>query len=262
MFRNPFSDREGGLVALKPTALANPACQLLNIPTTALQTTGEYKTMKDISHVYTRYVMNVQFEYRRPAERGHQGTSGWMRDVNFQGSRVELPEPVEPGSIVEIMLATPVGSLSLAARVAWARPDLPNAPYLHGVCFTGVTPTKRDQLRALITHGEPLPVRVSCELAATYQRKGGRFPLLAGTIQDLSDRGLCIRLPEPVGRGTELDVRTATWLGEMVADAQVVWADQARPGLPRGTSYRHGLRFLRVDPLSELPLRALLYGIR
>jgi len=218
--------------------------------------------MKDISQLCTRYVMHVRFEYRRPAERGHQGKRGWMRDVNFQGAWVELPERVGPGSTLEITFATPAGNLSLATRVAWARPDLPHAPYLHGVRFTGVTAQKREQLHTLIAHKAALPARVACELVATCQRKGIGFRPVPGTIQDLSDRGVCIALPEPVAPGTELAIRTATRLGPMVADAQVVWADQARAGLPRGTSYRHGLRFLRVDPLSELPLRALLYGIR
>ena len=218
--------------------------------------------MKDVSHLCTRYVMNVRFEYRRPAERGHHGKSGWMRDVNFQGAWVELPERVGPGSTLAITLATPVGNLALVARVAWARPDLPDAPYLHGVRFTGVTAQKREQLHTLIAHKAALPARVACELVATCQRKGVGFRPVPGTIQDLSDRGVCVALPEPVAPGTELYLRTATRLGPMVADAQVVWADRARAGLPRGTVYRHGLRFLRVDPLSELPLRALLYGIR
>jgi len=217
---------------------------------------------KDISDRWTRYTMNLPLRYRRVAKRGGEAKSGRARNLNVRGAWVELPERVGPGSTLEITFATPAGNLSLATRVAWARPDLPHAPYLHGVRFTGVTAQKREQLHRLIAHEAALPVRVACELVATCQRKGVGFRPVPGTIQDLSDRGVCVALPEPVAPGTELYLRTATRLGPMVADAQVVWADQARAGLPRGTSYRHGLRFLRVDPLSELPLRALLYGIR
>ena len=217
--------------------------------------------MTGISRLCTRYVMNVRFEYRRPAERGHQGKSGWMRDVNFQGAWVELPERVGPGSNLEITLATPVGNLALVARVAWARPDLPNAPYLHGLRFTGVTPEKREQLSRLFANEKPLPVRLYCRLAATCQRKCVGCLAVPGAIRDLSDDGACIRLPEPVAPGTELCIRTATVFGQVAADAKVVWADQARAELPRDASYRHGLRFLHLQPLSELPLRALLDGL-
>ena len=219
-------------------------------------------TKQAVSEHCTRYAMNVPFTYRHVAGRGHRRKHGWTRDLHLRGAWAELPERVRAGSTLEITLATAVGNLSLLAHVAWARPDLPTSPYLHGLCFTGVTAQKREQLHTLIAHKAALPARVACELVATCQRKGVGFPPVPGTIQDLSDRGVCVALPEPVAPGTQLAIRTATRLGPMVADAQVVWADQARAGLPRGTSYRHGLRFLRVDPLSELPLRALLYGIR
>jgi hypothetical protein len=44
-------------------------------------------------------------------------------------------------------------------------------------------------------------------------------------------------------------------------DAQVVWAEVPAP-LLQGAWYHHGLRFLRVDPWSELPLQAFLCGLR
>ena len=218
--------------------------------------------MQDVRQLYTRYVKNVRFEYRRLAERGHHAKTGWMRNVNFQGAGVELPERVAPESALAITLATPVENLALVTRVAWAQPDVRNAPYPHGVRFTGVTPQKRDQLHTFIADAELLPVRVACALAATCHRKDRGWLAVSGTMEDVSERGVCIRLPEPVAPGTELAIRTATGIGPMVADAQVVWADRTRAGAPRGTSYRHGLRFLRVDPSSELPLRALLYGMR
>lgn len=218
-------------------------------------------TRQAISDHCTRYAINVPFAYHRVTGRSYRGKRGWTRDLNFRGAWVELPEQVGPGSTLTITLATPVGNLSLVAHVVWGRPDLPNAPYLHGLRFTGVTPEKREQLSRLFANEKPLPVRLYCRLAATCQRKCVGCLAVPGAIRDLSDDGACIRLPEPVAPGTELCIRTATVFGQIAADAKVVWADQARAGLPRDASYRHGLRFLHLQPLSELPLRALLDGL-
>ena len=219
-------------------------------------------TMQTVSGDYcTRYAMNVRFTYHRVAERGYPRRAGWTRDLNFRGAWVELPESVRRGSTLAVALATPVGDLSLVAHVAWARPELPNAPYLHGLRFTGVTPFKRDQFRSLFANEKARPVRLYCALAATCHLTGVKSPAVPGAIRDLSDDGACVRLPEPLAPGTELGICATTELGKIAADARVVWADQAQAGLPRDASYRHGLRFLRVHPLSELPLCALLDGI-
>jgi hypothetical protein len=214
-----------------------------------------------VSDHCTRYAMNVRFTYHRVAERGYPRRAGWTRDLNFRGAWVELPEPVGRGSFLQVTLAMPAGDLAVVAHVAWARPDLLNAPYLHGLRFTGVTPGTREQLRSLFANEKARPVRLYCALAATCNRKGVKCPTVPGAIRDLSDDGACVRLPEPLAPGTELGICATTGVGKIAADARVVWADQSRAELPRDASYRHGLRFLRVHPLSELPLRALLDGI-
>jgi hypothetical protein len=204
--------------------------------------------------------MNVGIEYHHLIGRGRRGRNGWMRDMNFQGAWIELPERVPPGSPLKLTVETPMGKLALSARIAWARPDSPSTPHLHGVLFTGVNAKQRDQLRALFTQEHLLPVRVLCELAATCQRQGGRTAAVPGTIQDLSERGACIAMPESLAPGAQLRILAATRLGQLDADTRVVWADEKRADLPPGTVYRHGLQFLRIHPMGELPLRGLLYG--
>jgi hypothetical protein len=216
---------------------------------------------KDSSQRRTRYAMNVRLRYRRVAEGGRREKSGWARNLNSRGASVQLPEQVEPGTVLEITLVTLVGTLSLVARVAWARPEVPSAPCLHGVRFRGVTRDQRERFGTLFASERPFPARQSCRLAATCQRSEEGDPAIPGIVHDLSDGGAGVRLPKRVAPGTELCIHAATPFGKLVADAQVVWADQTREGLARGRLYRHGLRFLHVHQSSERPLRALLDGI-
>lgn len=210
----------------------------------------------------TRYALNVRVRYHRPADRRYRPEGGWIRDVNLRGAWVELPERVPTGNALALALDTPTGELTLLAHVAWTCSGLRNAPYLHGLRFTGLTPERRQQLQALITHEKPPAViRLYCRLAATCHRNDNGCPAMSGLLRDLDDGGACVRLPERVPPGTAMRISVRTGYGRIAAEAKVVWTDP--PGhLPRDASYRHGLRFVRLDPASELPLRALLEGFR
>ena len=174
-------------------------------------------------------------------------------------SRFAISEQVKPGSVLEITLAMPGVTLSLVGRVAWERAGVRDGQYLHGVRFRSVTPDQREQFRILFAHENPPPVRVSCALAVLCQRNE-ESPAIPGIVRDLSDGGVCVRLPRRVAPGKDLWLQAATPFGQIVADAQVVWADPAQ-ARPRGWLCRHGLRFLHVDPVSARPLRTLLDGI-
>jgi hypothetical protein len=210
----------------------------------------------------TRYATVVRFRYHRTAESTYRPDGGRTRDLNLRGAWVELPERVGARSTLEIALDTPAGDVPLVAHVAWTCPADQTAPFLHGLRFTGITPAGRDRMRALLAAKKSVrPVRLYCGLAGTCQAKGIACPALPSAIRDLSDRGAGLRISEPVAPGTEVGLRIATPYGQIVADAQVIWADEPSP-LLRGAWYRHGLRFLRVDPWSELPLQAFLCGMR
>jgi len=210
----------------------------------------------------TRYAMQVRVRYRRVVERTYRPERGCTRDLNAQGAWVELPEQVAAQSTLAIALDTPEGDLPLVAHVAWTSPELPAAPYLHGLRFTGVTPDRRERLRTLLARAKPpVAARLYCALTATCQRKGVGYAVVPGAIRDLGDSGVGVRLLERMPPGTEVRISASTRYGQIAAETQVVWADP--PGrLPPGASYRHGLRFLRLAPLSELPLRVLLEGLR
>lgn len=217
---------------------------------------------QDVGDRLTRYAVNLRFRYRHAEGGPYHREGGWTRDLSSRGAWVELPERVAALRDLTLALKTPEGELAIGARVAWTYPGLRDAPFLHGLLFTNLTPERYQRLSVLFAREKPLvAVRLYCALAATCQRRGVGCPALPGSIRDLSDGGVCVRLPESMAPGTELCLRTATLFGQIAADARVVWADSSRE-LPRGASYRHGLQFLRLHPSSELPLRALLDGIR
>jgi len=210
----------------------------------------------------TRYATQVRVRYRRAAESTYRPEGGQTWDLSVRGAWVEFPERVAARSALVVALDTPEGPLPLVAHVAWTCPAVHEPPYLHGLRFIGVTPYCRDRVQALLAHENPYrAARLYCGLAATCQRKGVQCPLMPSSIRDLSDRGMGLRIPEPVAPGTELCIWTATPFGQIAADAQVVWAGDTAQ-LPRGALYRHGLRFLRLDTSSDLPLQALLCGVR
>lgn len=210
---------------------------------------------------FTRFSVNLPFHFRRAEENGYHPDRGWTRDLSARGAWVELPETIAPSSRLEISLLTPQGSLRLASYVAWACPQPDARPYLHGIRFTSVTPEQRDRLRALLARLRPLGAgRLYCALAGTCRREGLVCPALPCETRDLSRSGAALRVAERLSPGTHLRLCVPTTFGRVAADAQVVWAEQPGPR-PRGAPYRHGLRFLRLDPSSDLPLRILLDGL-
>jgi hypothetical protein len=210
----------------------------------------------------TRYATVVRFRSYRTAESANRPEGGRTRDLNLRGAWVELPERVAVRSTLEIAFDTPAGDVPLVAHVAWTCPAEQTAPFLHGLRFAGLTPAGRDQIRTLLAAKKSMrPVRLYCALAGTCLAKGIACPAVPTAIRDLSDRGAGLRIVDPVPTGTEIELRIASPYGRITADAQVVWADEPSP-LLRGAWYRHGLRFLRVDPWSELPLQAFLCGMR
>lgn len=211
---------------------------------------------------FTRYAIDLLFHYRRSTETAYRPGVGWTRDLSGRGAWVELPEIVAPSTELEVSLHAIGEPLRLAAQVVWACPQPHERPRLHGLLFTRVTPEQRQRVRVLLAQQKTRGARrLYCALAATCRSKAAPGVPLPCETRDLSYGGVALRLPEPVPLGTHLRVTVPTAFGAVTADAQVVWAEppEARP---RGAPYRHGLRFLRLDSSSELPLKLLLAGLR
>lgn len=217
---------------------------------------------QELSDHLTRHAIGLPFRYRRSTEAAYRPGVGWTRDLSGRGAWVELPERVAPPTLLEISLHTPGEPLCLVAQVVWGCPEPHERSRLHGVRFTHVTSAQRQRLGVLLTQQKTRGVgRLYCALAATCRSKAAAGVPLPCETRDLSYSGVALRLPEAVPPGTHLQVTIPTAFGAVTADAQVVWAEPPE-GLPRGAPCRHGLRFLRLETSSQVPLKVLLAGLR
>ncbi|HSB77554.1 MAG TPA: PilZ domain-containing protein [Candidatus Methylomirabilis sp.] len=211
---------------------------------------------------FTRCAIDLPFRYREATEAAYRPGVGRTRDLSGAGAWVELPERVAPPTLLDVSLRAPGEPLRLAAQVVWGCPESDERSWLHGLRFTRITPAQRERLGGLLTHQKSRDVeRLYCTLAATCRSKAADFGPLPCETRDVSSGGVALRLPTPVPPGTPLQVTILTPFGTITADAQVVWAEPS-DALPRGAPCRHGLRFLHIEPSSELPLKLLLAGLR
>ncbi|HSB80675.1 MAG TPA: PilZ domain-containing protein [Candidatus Methylomirabilis sp.] len=217
---------------------------------------------QELGDHFTRCAIDLPFRYREATETAYRPGVGWTRDLSGAGAWVELPERVAPPTLLDVSLRAPGEPLRLAAQVVWGCPEPHERSRLHGLRFIQVTPAQRQRLGGLLTQQKSRGVgRLYCTLAATCRRKAAAGGPLPCETRDLSSGGVALRLPAPVPPGTPLQVTIRTAFGAVSADAQVVWAEPP-DARPRGAPCRHGLRFVRLEPSSVLPLKLLLAGPR
>jgi hypothetical protein len=156
---------------------------------------------------------------------------------------VELPEHLVPGTSLEVVLETEVGSLRMVATVLWIDPsDQPGDCTLHGLQFSE-TGDDRDRLAAwLQRHGAP-PARVAASLPVRCRRLDGDSSAVEGWTADLAPDGCALFLPERLPVGALLEVILSTPSGEVPIRGVVVWEGQAGA---RGRLIEHGFRFTRM----------------
>jgi PilZ domain-containing protein len=217
---------------------------------------------QELRNHFTRCAIDLPFRYREATEVAYRPGVGWTRDLSGVGAWVELPERVAPPIELDVSLRAPGEPLRLAAQVVWGCPEPHERSRLHGLRFIRVTPAQRQRLGGLLTHQKSQGVgRLYCTLAATCRSKESANCPIPCETRDVSSGGVALRLPAPVPSGTPLQVTILAPFGDVTADAQVVWAEPP-DALPRDAPCRHGLRFLRLEPSSELPLKLLLARLR
>ena len=207
---------------------------------------------------FSRYAMTLPLIYRLAGAPHQKSRAGWTRDLSERGAWLELPELLPQETRLEIRVRAPESTVEVGARVVWLR----NGPagdgvFLHGVAFTGVTPAQSHALRDLFARQKQrATARAYLALSVRCWRKGERGDPVVGQTRDLSRGGTSLRLVEPMPPGTPLDMTFPTALGPVTLEGVIVWAESEEPR-PRGALYRHGVRFLRAEMASGVPLSAL-----
>ena len=78
----------------------------------------------------------------RAKEQSGLSLQGWTGDMSRGGLSLSLPQPLLPGTSVEITLHTPRGPLTAEGVVVWVRQQDPRAPgelLWHGIRFTALS---------------------------------------------------------------------------------------------------------------------------
>ncbi len=91
--------------------------------------------------------------------------------------------------------------------------------------------------------------RYAYEGPLSYRRLG---PTTSGRIQNLSEGGMMVDLPELFPSGTPLDLVITLGEQSIHAEAEVVWSQP--PSDAATAAYRHGLKFTRLELPDRLTL--------
>jgi hypothetical protein len=186
--------------------------------------------------------------------------AGWTRDLGEGGACLELSERLETSAFVHLFLRTDQGGIEAEAQIIWAEGPLPTGGILHGVAFTQLASTHQEALRELLLRKRMVwqaVVRIPRELYVTYQIKGQPRSLNQGQTENISRRGLLLRLALVYPPGTPLEVTLQTPHGPLKAEGVVVRVEPLEAQSP-GQAIRHGFHFLAISHETQMTLARVL----
>lgn len=195
-------------------------------------------------------------EGREPAAAG----AGWTRDLGEGGAGLELAERLDPTTPLRVLLRTDRGSITTDARVVWARPEPTTEAILHGVSFTGPVPDGHRPLRELFLRKGMVwraVVRIPVDLSVTCQLKGQPRTLHRGRTENVSRRGLSLRLPLVILPSTLLEIILHTPHGPLKAEGTIVRVEPLEAQRP-GEPIRHGFQFSDICLAASVTLGRVL----
>jgi hypothetical protein len=174
-------------------------------------------------------------------------TLGFTGNVSKSGLLLEAPQVMAQGATTHLRMLTGTRIAYAEAVVIWTSEASPGRM---GLRFTKMSradafaweellgfqggPTPRSSLRI------PIDLEVTCIVAPNTR--------LLGRIENLSDGGLSVALPQAVPPGTRASVAGPPWLVLPPVEAEVVWA---RDGVQQ-ERVLHGLRVIADETGKEL----------
>ncbi|MFQ5960727.1 MAG: PilZ domain-containing protein [Candidatus Methylomirabilales bacterium] len=174
-------------------------------------------------------------------------TLGLTQNVSHGGLLLAVPRLVVPGTPVNLRLLTGDRISRAEAGVVWTADT---SSGLMGVRLTSLNSVDRLAWEHLITFQAgptpraslriPIDLEVTCLLAPDTR--------LPGRVENLSDGGMMIVLPQAVTPQTRVRVVVPAWLILPPVEAEVMWT-RANPAVQ---GVVHGLHFLASDMGKEL----------
>lgn len=212
----------------------------------------------------SRYPIVVPVLYGVKAAEPLMSGAGWTRDLSQAGTGLELPERLEVSGLIRLFLRTDQGGIATEGQVIWAGESSRTQGIFHGVSFTQLASAQDQTLRDLLLRKRMVwqaVVRIPLRLPVTYQLKGQPGSLNQGQTENISRRGLLLRLPLFYPPGTSLDVTLQSPHGPLNAEGTIVRVEPLDAQTP-GEPIRHGFHFTDISQATRMTLARVLAETR
>jgi hypothetical protein len=213
---------------------------------------------------YARYPIVIPALYGLKGAEPVMAGAGWTRDLSEGGACLELPDRLEVSALIHLFLRTDQGGISIEGQVIWAEGPLPTGGILHGVAFTQMVSGHHQAMRDLLLRKRMVwqaVVRIPLELPVTYQLKSQPRSLHQGQTENVSRRGLSLRLPLVYSPGTSLEVALHTPHGHLTAEGMIVRVEPLE-AQTLGEPIRHGFHFTDISHAAQMALGRVLAEAR
>jgi len=213
---------------------------------------------------HSRYPIVVPLLYGLEGSDSVMAGAGWTRDLSEGGACLELLERLKDSAPIRLLFRTDQGSIATEGQVIWAEGPLHTGGILHGVTFAPVVSALQQAVRVLVFRKRMVwqaVVRIPLELSVTYQLKGQPRSLHQGQTENVSRRGLLLRLPLVYTPGTSLEVTLHTPHGHLTAEGMIVRVEPLEAQTP-GEPIRHGFHFMDISHATQMTLGRVLAEAR
>jgi hypothetical protein len=213
---------------------------------------------------YARYPIVTPALYGLKGAEPVMAGAGWTRDLSEGGACLELPDRLEVSALIHLFLRTDQGGISIEGQVIWAEGPLQTGGVLHGVAFAQMVSGQHQAVRDLLFRKRMVwqaVVRIPLELPVTYQLKSQPRSLHQGQTENVSRRGLLLRLPLVYSPGTSLEVALHTPHGHLTAEGMIVRVEPLE-AQTLGEPIRHGFHFTDISHAAQMALGRVLAEAR
>ncbi|MFQ5989744.1 MAG: PilZ domain-containing protein [Candidatus Methylomirabilales bacterium] len=197
---------------------------------------------------HRRFALRMPVLCGIPAVPSHR-TFGSTQNVSRGGLLLEAPEPLVPGTLIDLLLVVGAQDARAEAMVVWAAEGTPCRMGLRFTTWVGTGRLIWEQLLGF--QAGPTP-RASIRFPVNFDITCRVPPDLhvPGRAKNLSDQGLMIVLDQALSPHTRVTVAAPPGiaLSPVETEVEVIWAQAIR----EGHEVLHGLRFLWDDVDKEL----------
>ncbi len=209
---------------------------------------------------FPRYPIVVPVLYTIKSLEPVRSGAGWTCNLSERGTCLELSDPIDPSTHLSLLHRTDQGRLSMEGRIVWTKQLGPANGMIHGVAFDRASPDQLRVLRDLLSRKGMVwraVIRIPIELPVICHPRGQPRSLHQGRTENVSRRGLCLRLHLVVPPETLLEVTLNTAYGHLTAEGMIVRVEPFEAQIP-GEPIRHGFRFTEIRSSTAMTLGRVL----